>query len=306
VRIAKIFIIGAGNVGSASAAAMAARRLGQIYLYDIVEDLAIGKAMDINHASPYFHSDSRVTGCNDLGALSGADVVVLAAGAPRRAGMTRKDLLAENLQALLPAGEQIMDRCPQAKVLMVTNPVDILTGLFQDRWGEMNIFGLGCSLDTLRFRFFLAEAARASVDSVSALVIGSHDDNMIPLTQHATIGGVGVRHLLTARQVERVVDQTRQAGTTIVGKLKTRGSFYAASHAIAEITEAVVRDTQGIYPLSVRCRGHYGYDETALALPCLVGADGVEKILQIDLDAGERAALDVCAAGVAAAMAEAT
>ncbi len=165
--------------------------------------------------------------------------------------------------------------------------------------------GLGSSLDTLRFRFFLAEAARASVDSVRALVIGSHDDKMIPLTQHATIGGVRIEQLLDVARIARIVDQTRQAGTTIVGKLKTRGSFYAASHAIAEIVEAVVRDTQAIFPLSVRCRGHYGYDETTLALPCLVGTDGVERILQIDLDAREQAALDLCAAGVAAAMAEA-
>ena len=305
MKMPKIFIVGAGNVGGASAAAMAARRLGHIYLYDIVPDLAAGKAMDVNHATPFFHSDCRVVGCNDLKELGDSDVVVLTAGAPRRAGMTRPDLLNENLPALLALGGQLAARCPQAKVLVVTNPADIITCIIKRQLPQLNAFGLGCSLDTVRLRFYLAEAAGASVESVSALVIGSHDDNMIPLVKHATIGGVGVAHLLSESEIRTVVEKTRNAGNDIVGKLKTRGSFYAASHTIAEVVEAVVRNTRGVFPLSVYCTGQYGYRDTCLALPCLAGTNGVEEVLEIALDPDERAALDICASSIAQAAAQA-
>jgi len=305
MKMPKIFIVGAGNVGGASAAAMAARRLGHIYLYDIVPDLAAGKAMDVNHATPFFHSDCRVVGCNDLKELGDSDVVVLTAGAPRRAGMTRPDLLNENLPALLALGGQLAARCPQAKVLVVTNPADIITCIIKRQLPQLNAFGLGCSLDTVRLRFYLAEAAGASVESVSALVIGSHDDNMIPLVKHATIGGVGVAHLLSESEIRTVVEKTRNAGNDIVGKLKTRGSFYAASHTIAEVVEAVVRNTRGVFPLSVYCTGQYGYRDTCLALPCLAGTNGVEEVLEIALGPDERAALDICASSIAQAAAQA-
>jgi len=166
----------------------------------------------------------------------------------------------------------------------------------------MNVFGLGCSLDTLRFRFFLAEEARASVESVSGLVIGTHDDNMVPLVKHAAIGGVGIEHLLSAEQIDTVVRRTRDAGTAIVRRLKTRGSFYAASHTIAAIVEAMVRHTSGVFPLSVPCPPHYGYDGLVLNLPSIVGANGIERIVDVDLDAEERAALDRAAAGMAEAV----
>ncbi len=303
MKIPKIFIAGAGNVGSASAAAMVMRRLGRIVLYDAVADLAAGKAMDINHATPFFHSDSRVLGCNDTNELAGADVVVLAAGSPRRAGMSRADLLDENLSVLLGLGERVMADCPHAKVLVVTNPVDTLTGMLKRRWGEMNVFGLGCSLDTPRFRYFLAEEAGTSVDSVAGVVIGAHNDNMVPLVSQATIGGLRAADQLTAEQIGHVVRRTKNAGTAIVAKLRTRGSFYAASHTIAEIIEAVVRDTQAVFPLSIHCRGEYGYRDVPLALPCQVGITGVRKVLDVNLDSCERDALDACAEAMAGAMA---
>ncbi len=293
--IPKIFILGAGNVGAASAAAIAARRLGRVFLYDIVEDLAIGKAMDINHASPFFHTDSRVTGCNTLDQLDDADLVVITAGAPRRKGMTRADLLGENARVMDELGTEIMGRCPKARVLIVSNPVDTLTGYLKSKWPAMNVFGLGCSLDTVRLRFFLAEAAHASVDAVSALVIGTHDDNQVALVKHATIGGVGVDHLLDADTIGRVVQRTRQAGTAIVSRLKTRGSFYAASYTVAAIAEASIRDTRNVFPLSVQCTGEFGYEDICLALPAVVGTDGVQRVVPIDLTPDERDGLDVCA-----------
>lgn len=291
----RISIVGAGNVGAAGAAAVAMRRLGDVYLYDIVKDLAVGKAMDINQAGVFFHSDSRVTGCDRFDELADSEVVVVAAGAPRRAGMRRRDLLRENLGVLRETAANVMRFCPQAVILVVTNPAEILTSFVKEQWPEARVFGLGCSLDTVRFRFFLAESARTSIDSVNAIVIGSHDDNMIPLVRHATVGGAQAERILPAEQLERIVAHTRRAGAAIVGKLKTRGSWYAASHCIAEIVEAIIRDTRGVFPLGVCCRGEFGYDGVCLALPCAVGSNGIEKVLEIDLDDEERAALDICA-----------
>ena len=299
MAVAKISVMGAGNVGGACAAALAARRLGSIMLYDVVEDLAIGKAMDINQASPFFHSDSRVIGCNDPAELAESDIVIITAGAPRRKGMTRRDLLTENLAAVGGLAEIIAADSPSAKVIIVTNPVEPLTWYVRSRHPGLAAFGLGCSLDTLRLRFFLAEEARASVESVSALVIGTHDDNMIPLVSNAAIGGISVRELLTAEQIDTVVARTREAGTSIVRRLKTRGSFYAPSYTVAGIVEAMVRDTRGVFPLSTPCPPHYGDAGLVLNLPCVVGAGGMEKIVEIELDESERAGLETCAASVA-------
>lgn len=293
--IAKITVLGAGNVGAASAAAMAARRFGHIRLYDVVTDLAVGKAMDINQASPFFRSDSCVTGSNSPEVLDGSDVVVIAGGAPRRSGMTRDDLLDENVGVVDELAAEIAARCAAARVLVVTNPVDLLTWHVAGRHPELNVFGLGCSLDTLRLRYFLAEAADVSVDAVNALVIGAHNDLMVPLTGHATVGGVRAAQLLSREALDAVAARTREAGTRIARRLKTRGSFYAAAWTICEIVEAVVRHKRGVFPLSVRCPQRFGYDGVFLALPALVGAGGVEGILEIDLDDDEHQALRRCA-----------
>ena len=302
MALTSISVMGAGNVGGACAAAIAARRLGSIRLYDIVEDLAIGKAMDINHASPFFGSDSRVRGCNRTEELAGSDIVIITAGAPRRQGMARSDLLVENLGVLDSLVAGVAEHSPSARVLIVTNPVEALTWYVRKRWPELNIFGLGCSLDTLRFRFFLAEEAHVSVDCVSAMVIGTHDDCMIPMVNHATIGGVDVNHLLTAEQIDIVIRRTREAGTSIVRRLKDRGSFYAASHTVAGIVEAMVQHTHGIFPVSVAPSAHYGGDGLVLNLPSVVGAGGVERIVDIDMDQEERAALDRCRESVGKAI----
>ena len=298
----KISVVGAGNVGSASAAAIAAHRLGEVYLYDAVEDLAVGKAMDINHASPFFHTDSRVVGCNCFGELADSDFVVMAAGAPRRAGMRRRDLLQENLDAVSTVAADIMHFCPRAIVLAVTNPVEVITSCMKDQRPDMRVFGLGCTLDTVRFRYFLAEAAGVSVDSVNCIVIGSHDDNMIPLVKHASVGGAPVDHILAPEVIADVVARTKKAGAVIVSKLKTRGSYYAASQCVAGIVEAMARNTCVVYPVSVHCRGHYGYNNTCLALPAALGDMGAERVVEIDLDEEDRSALDICASEVQAAI----
>jgi malate dehydrogenase len=303
MRLAKISVLGAGNVGGSTAAAIATRRLGEVFLYDVVDGLAEGKAMDISHAASHFHSVSPLTGCSNLDELAGTDVLVISAGSPRKAGMTRSDLLESNLQVLRELCRTVLPASPDAKVLIITNPVDLLTAHLARDWPDRVILGLGCSLDTVRLRYFLASEAGVAVDCVDALVIGLHNDQMIPLVAHARIGGSAATTVLSGEQIERACENTRSAGAAIVGKLKTRGSFYAASYCACEIVEGIVRDTRDVFPLSVPCRGAFGYDEVTLALPCTVGHAGAERIIEIDLTAEERTALGACAETVRSALA---
>ena len=291
----RIAVVGAGNVGSAAAAAIVARQVGDVYLYDVVEGLAAGKAMDFNHAGPVFHTEGRVIPCDQFDRMADAAVVVVTAGAPRRAGMRRIDLLEENLAALTAIGKDVMRVCPQAVVVVITNPAEALIWLVKQQLPQLRIFGFGCSLDTLRFRYYLAKAARTSADSVTGIVIGSHDDNMIPLVRHARIDGVEAEQALSPEQTARVVADTRGAGAAIVERLKMRGSYYAAAHCAAEIVSAVVSNSGAVFPLGVVCQGEYGLRDTCLALPATVGPDGGYRIIEMDLDSEEREALDRCA-----------
>ena len=298
MKIPKISVLGAGNVGGSTAAALAHRRLGEVWLYDVVEGLAEGKAMDIDHAAAHFHCMPPVSGTSRLSSLAGSDIFVITAGSPRKAGMTRADLLNENLAVVHGLCEALLPESPQARVLLVTNPVDLLTGCLNRAWPDRRIFGLGCSLDTVRFQYFLARAADVSVDSVYALVIGTHDDNMIPLISHASIGGARLQQVLPAEVIHQVVRDTRQAGADIVARLKTRGSFYAASWCAAQIVEAILRDTRDVFPLSVPCPEQLGHGGLTLALPCAVGLEGVQRVVTMELDGREREALDRCAAAL--------
>ena len=292
----KISVVGAGNVGAAAAGAIAARHPSDVYLYDVVDGLAEGKALDINHAGALLGIDSRVLGCDSFAALADSDVVVITAGAPRRSGMSRMDLLPENCDVLLGIARNIQRLCPQAVVLIVTNPVEILTWLVKEQFPQLRVFGLGCCLDTARLRFYLAEAAGVSAAAICAMVIGTHTDQMIPLVNHATIGGARAEHVLGREQIEHAAAKTRQAGAKIVEKLKTRGSFYAAAHCIAETVDDVARNSHSVFPLSVVCDGQYGYHDTCLALPVSLGLDGRARLIEIELDEQEWQALERCAA----------
>ncbi|HOO38649.1 MAG TPA: malate dehydrogenase [Deltaproteobacteria bacterium] len=298
MTIPNILIIGAGSVGAFAAAVMARKQLGTIYLYDIVEDLAVGRAIDINQASPYLYTDTKVIGCNSLDDVPDADVVVITAGHARHAGMTRLDLLNRNREVMDNLGNLIITSFPQAKVLVVTNPVDVLAWYLKHTWPVMNVFGLGCSLDTMRFRYFIAEAVGGSVDCSRGMVIGTHNDDMIPLVNHATVGGVPLRHIMDKTTIDKVVQRTRSAGTTITQKLKVHSGFYAAAHVVTQIVESIVFNRLGTFPLSVFCNGEYGYDGINLALPSVVGQDGINRVLEIDLDEEEHTALNICASAM--------
>ena len=291
----KIFIIGAGNVGSHSAAAIARAQLGTIYLFDAIEDLPIGKALDINQAALSFNTDSKVIGTNSIEDCIDSNIIIFTAGAPRKTGMKRRDLLSENLETIKKLGDSIQTYAPNAQILIVSNPVDVLTWYLKNKFPELNIFGLGCSLDTIRFKYFLAEAFETSVDAANGIVIGAHNDTMMPLINHATVGGVLATHLLPMEKINGVINKTKSAGNVIVSKMKSGGSFFAAARSIAEITESIVRNKQKIFSLSVYCNGEYGYNSIALSLPVLLGESGIMKIIDIDLNKEEQKLLAISA-----------
>jgi len=282
----RVMVAGAGSVGALSAAVMAARRLGEISLYDSVHSLARGKAMDINHASACLSLPTAVVALDDIVAV---DVVVITAG------MSRLDLLQRNLEVMHTLGGRIMSVCPQALVLAVTNPVDVLTWYLKHTWPEMRVFGLGCTLDSVRFRYFIAEALGGTVASAQGIVIGAHNEYMLPLVRHATYNGLPLKELLDDGAIEGIVARTRMAGTEIVTALKVHSGNYAAAHTIARVVEAIVLDRTDAFPLSVYCAGEYGYRDICLALPAMVNGHGIQRILEVDLDDGEQAALDGCA-----------
>lgn len=293
-----IIIIGAGMVGSSCAASIASRRLGNVFLYDIVKDLAVGRSLDINHFLPSRGSDSFVTGCNRIEDAIPADIVVITAGLARKAGMTRLDLLRHNAEAIGALAPKLNSLCPSAKVLIVTNPVDVITWYFKKLCPGMQVFGLGCSLDMVRFQYLVARAARVSAESVSAMVIGAHDDNMIPLTGRATIGGIPMETILGAEEVSEIVAMTRTAGSTIVNLMKEHSGHYAAGEITAQIVESMAQDRKKVFPVSIKVAGEYGYRDICLALPCIVDESGVRKVIELELNEQERNALNACAMSI--------
>jgi malate dehydrogenase len=295
MTVAKIFIAGAGNIGASCAEILARRQLGRVHLYDINENFAAGQAMDINQALPSFGSDMPVRASGTIEDLKGSDIVVIAAGVARHAGMSRLDLLNRNRDIVYGIAESIMENSPAARVLLITNPVDALTWLLKDRWPSMKVFGLGCALDALRFRYFIAETAGISARSVSATVIGLHNNSMMPLVSHAAAGGVPVRSMLSDSQIESIIAKTKEAGTAIVSKLINRSGFYAASNTIAEIVESMVYDKGAIHPLDICCAGEYGYHDICLALPAVIGSGGVSRVIPPPLDSAEQDMLEACA-----------
>ncbi len=295
----KITVMGAGAVGAHTAAIIAQKSLGNTFLYDIADGLAAGRAMDINQASPAVRTDCRVTGSSLPDTLMGSDIVVFTAGYARQAGMDRLDLLRKNMDVARQAGRYITEFCPGAQVLVVTNPVEAITWYLKEIWPGMNVFGLGCSLDAVRFTYFIADTLNVSVEEVRGLVIGTHTDEMIPLVGHASVGGASLTSVADIHTIDTIVRLTKAAGSAIVQNLKNHSGFYAASHTIAGIVEAIVLNRPEVFPLSVPCEGAYGFEDIVLALPAVVSSAGNHRIIEMDLDPYERSLLKKCASSMA-------
>ncbi len=290
VRRAKITIIGAGMTGATTAHWCAASELGEIVLYDVIEGLPQGKALDLSEATPIARTDQRITGTCDWEDTARSDVVIITAGSPRKPGMSRKDLLATNHRVVEEVARQAVLRSPDAIFVVLTNPVDVMayvvlrvTGLPPER-----VVGQAGILDATRFRAFVAMELGVSVRDVHAIVLGGHGDGMLPMVRLAQVGGVPLTELLERSKIDALVERTRRGGGEIVELLKASSAFYAPGAALAEMVAAIVRDQHRVLPAPAYLRGEYGISGLYTGVPIVLGAGGVERILEILLTAEEQ------------------
>jgi malate dehydrogenase len=296
----KVTVVGAGNVGGTTAMRLAQRGYADIVLYDIVDGLPQGKALDLLEAGPVEGYDCRITGTTDYAATEGSDVVVFTSGAPRKPGMSRDDLLNVNKKIVEENTAQIVRYSPNTIMLMVNNPLDAMAQLAYKASGfpKSRVVGQAGILDTARFRTFLALELNVSVRDVQAYVLGGHGDDMVPVLSYTTVGGVPIEKLLPAERVEAIVERTRKGGAEIVDLLKTGSAFYAPSAGVMEMLDAILLDRKRILPCSAYLEGEYGIKDLFVGVPVVLGAAGVERVVEIELNARERAALEQTARSV--------
>ncbi len=296
----KIGVVGAGQVGGTAAQRIAEHGYGDVVLVDIVEGLPQGKALDLMEARPEEASDCEIRGTNDLAQLRGCQVVVITAGIARKPGMTRDQLLATNAGIVRGACEAIAKTGDAPIVLLVTNPLDVMTYLALKVTGfdRRRVLGMAGVLDSARMALFIAEALGCSVKDVRAMVLGGHGDMMVPLPRYTTVSGIPIPELLPADTVERINQRTRDGGIEIVNLLKQGSAFYAPASSAAAMVGAIVNDEKRILPCCVRLDGEYGLTDVCLGVPVKLGAGGMEGILELKLSEAERAALSKSAAQV--------
>ncbi|KPK85747.1 MAG: malate dehydrogenase [Phycisphaerae bacterium SM23_33] len=290
----KISIIGAGNVGATCAHWAATKALGDIVLLDIIEGLPQGKALDLYQAGPIQGLDARIIGTNDYGDTADSDVVIITSGLPRKPGMSRDELLAANTRIVKEVSAKVAAASPEAVLIVVSNPLDAMTYVAWKVSGfpTQRVVGQAGILDTGRFRAFLAEAIGCSVADIQAMLLGGHGDDMVPLPRYTTVGGVPVTQLLPKESLDAIVARTRQAGGEIVALLKTGSAYYAPAAASVQMAEAVLLDRKRLLPCSAYCNRQYNVGGYFVGVPCLLGAGGVEKVVELDLTAEERAAFN--------------
>jgi malate dehydrogenase len=294
MRRAKISIIGAGNVGATTAHWCAAAELGDIVLLDIpqTEGMPAGKALDLMQASPIVGFDSNVTGTNSYEDTANSDVVVITAGLPRKPGMSRDDLLKTNAGIVGSVANEIKATSPDAFVIVVSNPLDAMVQRAYQVLGfpSNRVMGQAGILDTARYCTFLAMEIGVSVEDVQAMLLGGHGDTMVPLRSCASVGGVPITQLISDERLEAIVERTRKGGGEIVGLLKTGSAFYAPAAASAQMVEAIIRDKKRLIPAAALCEEQYGVGGYFVGVPVILGAGGVERIVELELDDDERAA----------------
>lgn len=304
MRRAKISIIGAGNVGATTAHWCAAAELGDIVLLDIPEIGTVpqGKSLDLSQAGPIMGFDSAIIGTSDYADTAGSDVVVVTAGIPRKPGMSRDDLLATNARIVGKVAEQIKQTSPRAIVIVVSNPLDAMVQRLWQVTGfePQRVMGQAGVLDSARFRTFVARELGVSVEDVSAMLLGGHGDTMVPLTSCCTVGGIPVAQLIESQRLAEIVRRTRDGGAEIVGLLKTGSAYYAPAAATAQMVEAIVRDKKRLIACAAYCDREYGVGGYYVGVPVVLGGEGVERIVEIQMTGEERAQFDKSAAAVRA------
>ncbi|AEG60264.1 malate dehydrogenase [Desulforamulus ruminis] len=289
----KITVVGAGNVGATCAHWAAAKELGDIVLIDVAEGIPQGKALDLMEAAPVEGFDSIVTGTNDFADTADSDLVVITAGIARKPGMSRDDLLSTNAGIVKSVTEQIVKYSPNCFILVVTNPVDVSAYIAYKASGfaPNRVFGLSGVLDSARFRTFIARELNISFEDVTTFVLGGHGDDMVPLVKYTYAGGIPVEKLIPADRLEAMVERTRKGGAEIVNYLKTGSAYYAPSASVMQMAECILKDKKRILPVSAYLQGEYGEKDVFAGVPAIIGGSGVEKILEVDLNEAEDAAL---------------
>ncbi len=303
----KIALIGAGQIGGTLALLVGLKELGDVVLFDVVEGMPAGKALDLIQSSPVERFDASFVGTSDYAAIEGADVVIVTAGIPRKPGMSRDDLIATNAGVVKSVGQSIKRYCPQAFVIVITNPLDAMVWVMQKVSGlpPQKVVGMAGVLDSARFRYFLADELGVSVEDVTAFVLGGHGDSMVPLARYSTVAGIPLPDLVrmgwtTQERIDQIVQRTRDGGAEIVGLLKSGSAFYAPAASAISMAESYLKDKKRVLPCAAHLSGQYGVQDLYVGVPVVLGAGGVERIVEIQLDQAEKAAFDKSVAAVKA------
>ncbi len=302
----KITVIGAGNVGASVAAYASAEELGNVVVVDILDGVPQGKSLDLFEAAPVLGVSSYVVGANDFEATTDSDLVVIAAGIARKPGMSRDDLLRTNVKIVGEVAEKAARASPNAILIVVSNPLDamVYTAWKRSGFSPRKIIGMAGSLDSTRFRSFISLELGISPVDVHALVLGGHGDSMVPLTRFCFVGGIPVTHFIRPERLEEIVQRTRDGGAEIVSLLKTGSAYYAPAAAAVEIARAILRDQKRILPVTAYLDGEFGYAGMFAGVPAIMGANGVEKVIDLKLTDEERTGFEKSTAGVRYLMAE--
>ncbi|MCP4006949.1 MAG: malate dehydrogenase [bacterium] len=289
----KISLIGAGNIGGVQAQLIAQKQLADVTIFDVVEGLPQGKALDICHALDGWNSDTRIVGTNDYKDTAGSDLYIVTAGLARKPGMSRDDLLNTNLGIIKQVAQGIRDNSPDAIVIVVSNPLDAMVWAMKEVTGfpKERVFGMAGVLDSARFKFFVAEELGVSVRDVVAVVLGGHGDTMVPLPRLCSVNGVPLESLLSKAKIDEIVTRVRGAGGEVVGLLKTGSAFVSPAQASVSMAEAVLNDEKRVLPCAAFLEGEYGASGIYMGVPAQLGARGLEKVFELDLDSDEKALL---------------
>ncbi|MBX5471008.1 MAG: malate dehydrogenase [Acetobacteraceae bacterium] len=292
----KIALVGAGNIGGTLAHLIGLKELGDVVLFDVFGGVAAGKALDIVQAGPIEGFDAEITGGSDYAAIAGADVVIVTAGFPRQPGMSRDDLVSKNAGVIAEVAAGIKRYCPEAFVIVITNPLDAMVWVMQQKSGlpPQRVVGMAGVLDSARFRLFLAQEFRVSVEDVTAFVLGGHGDTMVPLTRYSTVAGIPIPDLIamgwtTQERIDAIVTRTANGGGEIVKLLEKGSAFYAPASAAIAMAESYLKDKKRVLPCAAWLNGEYGVKDLYVGVPVVIGAGGVERIVEIKLNAAERA-----------------
>jgi malate dehydrogenase len=290
----KIALIGGGNIGGVLAQEAAFRELGDVVIFDVVEDMPQGKALDMAEGAPLVGADADIQGTNEYAGIAGADVVIITAGLARKPGMSRDDLLKTNLGIMKQVAEGVRGNAPDAFVIVISNPLDAMVYTFKEVSGfpKNRVVGMAGVLDSARFRAFVAWELGVSVQDVTALVLGGHGDTMVPLIRYCTVAGIPVQTMISSERLDEIVERTKKAGGEVVGLLKTGSAFVSPALSAIEMAEAHLKDKKRVLACACLLEGEYGVDGLYVGVPCVIGEGGVERVIEVELNEDERKQFD--------------